>query len=125
MSFLLSGGLSILQAMQLSAKAAGNSVLENKIMAARTLVSQGAKLSSSLEGLPPTFLQLISTGEQSGQLSEVLKRAAISYEAEFDRKLQRLVGLLEPSLILFMGVVVGLIVIAILLPIFELNQLIK
>ncbi|MBI4687149.1 MAG: type II secretion system F family protein [Nitrospirae bacterium] len=125
MSFLLSGGISILQAMQLGAKAAGNSALENKVMAARTLVSQGAKLSDSLEGLPPTFLQLISTGEQSGQLSEVLNRAAISYEAEFDRKLQRLVGLLEPSLILFMGIVVGFIVIAILLPIFELNQLVK
>ncbi|MBI5050373.1 MAG: type II secretion system F family protein [Nitrospirae bacterium] len=125
MSFLISGGLPILQAMQLSAKAAGNAVLENKIMAARSMVSQGAKLSISLEGFPPTFLQIISTGEQSGQLAEVLKRAAVSYEAEFDRKLQKTVSLLEPSLILFMGLIVGFIVLAVLLPIFELNQLIK
>lgn len=125
MSFLLSGGLPILQAMQLSAKATGNAVLENKIMAARNLVSQGARLSASLGAFPPTFLQIISTGEQSGQLSEVLRKAAVSYEAEFDRKLQKAVNLLEPSLILFMGLIVGFIVIAVLLPIFELNQLIK
>ena len=125
MSFLISGGLPILQAMQLSAKAAGNAVLENKIMAARNMVSQGAKLSTSLEGFPPTFLQIISTGEQSGQLAEVLEKAAASYEAEFEGKLQRTVTLLEPSLILFMGLIVGFIVLAVLLPIFELNQLIK
>lgn len=125
MSFLLSGGLPILQAMQLSAKATGNAFLENKIMSARNLVSQGARLSSSLEGFPLTFLQIISTGEQSGQLSDVLKKAAKSYETEFDRKLQGAISLLEPSLILFMGLCVGFIVIAVLLPIFELNQLIR
>lgn len=125
MSFMLSGGLPILNAMQSAAKVTGNAVLENKIMSAQNLVSQGAKLSTSLEGLPPTFLQIISTGEKSGQLAEVLKRAAIFYEAEFDKKLQRAISLLEPILILFMGLIVGFIVIAVLLPIFELNQLIK
>ena len=125
MSFLLSGGLPILNAMQLTATAIGNTVLKNKIMDAQNLVSQGARLSTSLEGFPPMFLQMISTGEESGQLAEVLRRASISYEAEFDRKLQRVVGLLEPVLILFMGLIVGFIVIAVLLPIFELNQLIK
>ncbi|MBI5050568.1 MAG: type II secretion system F family protein [Nitrospirae bacterium] len=125
MSFLLSGGLPILQTMKLSAKVTGNITLENKIMTARGLVSQGARLSNSLEGFPPTFLQMVSTGEQSGQLAEVLKRAAAYYEVEFERKLQRLTSLLEPSLILFMGLIVGFIVAAVLLPIFELNQLIK
>lgn len=125
MSFLLSGGFPILNSMQSAAKAIGNTKLENKIMNARSLVSQGAKLSTSLEGFPPTFLQMLSTGEESGQLTEVLKRAAMSYEAEFDRKLSRAISLLEPTLILFMGLVVGFIVIAVLLPIFELNQLIK
>ncbi len=125
MSFLLSGGLPILAALQLTAKTTGNAVLEKKIMAAQSLVSQGAKLSNSLEGFPPTFLQIISTGEKSGQLAEVLKKSALSYEAEFDKKLQRAVSILEPILILFMGLVVGFIVTAVLLPIFELNQLIK
>lgn len=125
MSFLLSGGIPMLSALQLTAKVTGNTVLENKIMSAQNLVSQGAKLSTSLEGFPPTFLQIISTGEKSGQLAGVLKKAAISYEAEFDKKLQRAISLLEPILILFMGLIVGFIVIAVLLPIFELNQLIK
>jgi general secretion pathway protein F len=125
MSFLLSGGLPILSAMQLTARAMGNIILESKIMSAQNLISQGAKLSASLEGFPPTLLQIIQTGEQSGKLPEVLKRASLSYEAEFDRRLQRAIGLLEPSLILLMGLIVGFIVIAVLLPIFELNQLIK
>jgi general secretion pathway protein F len=125
MSFMLSGGLSILHAMKSAAKATGNVVLKNKIMSAQNLVSQGARLSTSLEGFPPTLLQIISTGEKSGQLSDVLKRAAIFYETEFDKKLQRVISLLEPALILFMGLIVGFIVIAVLLPIFELNQLIR
>ncbi len=125
MGFLLSGGLPILKAMQLTSKATGNVVLENKIMTAQTRVSQGAKLSSSLEGFPPTLLQLISTGEHTGKLPEVLQKTAESYEAEFDRKLQRAISLLEPVLILVMGLVVGFIVVSVLLPIFEMNQVMK
>lgn len=125
MGFLLSGGLPILKAMQLTSKATGNVVLENKIMAAQTRVSQGAKLSSSLEGFPPTLLQLISTGEQTGKLPEVLEKTAGSYESEFDRKLQRVISLLEPVMILVMGLVVGFIVVSVLLPIFEMNQVMK
>jgi general secretion pathway protein F len=125
MGFLLSGGLPILRAMQLTSKATGNAVLEKKIMAAQELVSQGAKLSTSLEGFPPTLLQIISTGEQTGKLPEVLQKTAESYEAEFDRKLQRAVSLLEPVLILTMGLIVGFIVVAVLLPIFEMNQIMR
>ena len=125
MSFLLSGGVKILDALNLTSKATGNAVLENRIMSARNVISQGGKLSNCLEGFPPTFLQFISTGENTGQLPEVLLRAANSYEADFDKKLMRLISLLEPALILFMALVVGFIVIAVLLPIFELNQLIK
>ncbi|MEN8262392.1 MAG: type II secretion system F family protein [Nitrospirota bacterium] len=125
MGFLLSGGLPILYAMQLASKATGNVVLEKRIMSAQNLVSQGAKLSTSLEGFPPTLLQIIATGEQTGTLPEVLKRTADSYEAEFDRKLQRAIGLLEPSIILLMGMVVLFIVLAVLLPIFDLNQMMQ
>ncbi len=123
MGFLLSGGLPILNAMQLTSKATGNTVLEKKILAAQELVSQGARLSASLEGFPPTLLQIIATGEQTGKLPEVLKRTADSYESEFDRKLQAGISILEPVLILAMGLIVGFIVLAVLLPIFELNQM--
>ena len=125
MGFLLSGGMPILQAMKLTGKATGNVVLENKIVEAEIRVTQGAKLSNSLEGFPPTLLQIISTGEETGKLPEVLKKTSESYEADFDRKLHRMISLLEPSLILVMGLVVGFIVVAVLMPIFELNEMMR
>jgi general secretion pathway protein F len=67
----------------------------------------------------------MSTGERSGKLTEILTKAADSYEEEFTRKVQRALSLLEPGMILLMGFIVGLIVLAVLLPIFQLNQLIK
>ncbi len=121
--FLLSGGLQILNAMQLAAKSIGNTVLEKKVIEAKEKVSQGASLSASLEGFPPTLLQIITTGEKTGKLAEVLMKTSESYEAEFDRKLQGAIGLLEPVLILTMGLVVGFIVVSVLLPIFEMNQI--
>ena len=125
MSFLLSGGVPILKAMQITAGATGNARLEKRIVSAQKSVSQGASLSASLEGFPPTLLQIISTGEQTGNLPEVLRRTSASYEEEFDRKLLRAIGLLEPALIIIMALVVGFIVLAVLLPIFEMNQLIR
>jgi general secretion pathway protein F len=122
MGFLLSGGLPILKAMHLTSKATGNTVLEQSILTAQEHVSQGAKLSSSLEGFPPTLLQIISTGEQTGKLPEILMKTSESYESEFERRLQRVVSVLEPALILAMGLIVGFIIISVLLPIFELNE---
>jgi general secretion pathway protein F len=125
LGFLLEGGLPVLRALELSAKSIGNQVLEMKVMEAGKHVAEGARLSASLEGFPPVLLQLISTGERSGQLIEILKNAADSYEEEFSRRVQKVLTLLEPAMVLFMGLIVGLIVLAVLLPIFQLNQLVK
>jgi general secretion pathway protein F len=125
LAFLLEGGIPVLRALDLSAKSLGNKLLEMKVIEAGKRVAEGARLSASLEGFPPVLLQLISTGERSGQLTEILESAADSYEEEFSRRVQRALSLLEPAMILFMGFVVGLIVLAVLLPIFQLNQLIK
>jgi general secretion pathway protein F len=125
LSFLLEGGLPVLRSLELSAKSIGNKVLEKKVIEAGKKVAEGARLSTSLEGFPPVLLQLISTGERSGKLIEVLKNAAHSYEEEFSRRVQKSLSLLEPSMILLMGLIVGFIVLAVLLPIFQLNQLIK
>jgi general secretion pathway protein F len=125
LGFLLEGGLPVLRALELAAKSIGNSVIETKVLEAEKRVSEGARLSASLEGFPPVLLQLISTGERSGQLVDVLRNAAISYEEEFSRKVQKALSILEPAMILCMGIIVGLIVLAVLLPIFQLNQLIK
>jgi len=125
LGFLLEGGLPVLRALELSAKSIGNQVLQMKVMEAGKHVAEGARLSASLEGFPPVLLQLISTGERSGQLIEILKNAADSYEEEFSRRVQKALSLLEPAMVLFMGLIVGLIVLAVLLPIFQLNQLVK
>jgi general secretion pathway protein F len=125
LGFLLEGGIPVLRALDLSAKSIGNQALEQKVIDSGRKVAEGARLAASLEGFPPVLLQLIATGERSGQLVEILKNAAASYEEEFSRKVQRALSFLEPAMILCMGFLVGLIVLAVLLPIFQLNQLIK
>jgi general secretion pathway protein F len=125
LGFLLEGGLPVLRALDLAAKSVGNKQIETRIAEAGKCVAEGARLSASLEGFPPVLLQLISTGEKSGQLIGILNNAANSYEEEFSRQVQKALSFLEPAMILLMGVIVGLIVLAVLLPIFQLNQLIK
>lgn len=125
LSFLLEGGIPMLKALQISSRSTGNKALETMILNAEKKVSEGAKLSTSLEGFPPVFIQLISVGEKSGSLAESLRKAADSYDTEFSRRMNRAVAILEPALILSMGIVVCFIVLAVLLPIFQLNQLIK
>lgn len=125
LGFLLEGGLPMLRALSLSAKSMGNRVLEESVLNAERRVAEGQSLSSTLEGFPPVFLQLIATGEKSGRLPETLSRAAQSYEEEFNRTVNRAVSLFEPAMMLVMGLVVLFIVLAVLLPMFQLNQLIK
>ena len=125
LGFLLEGGLPMLSALSLAAKSMGNRELEASVRDAERRVAEGQSLSSTLEGFPPVFVQLIATGERSGRLPETLKRAADSYEEEFNRKVNRAVSLFEPAMILVMGLVVLFIVLAVLLPMFQLNQLIK
>lgn len=125
LGFLLEGGLPVLRALKLSAKAMGNKALEGSVIDAWKKVSEGQRLSASLERFPPVFLQMVATGERSGRLPETLNRAADSYEEEFKRRVNWAVSIFEPAMILFMGLVVGVIVLAVLLPMFQLNQLIK
>ncbi len=124
LGFLLKGGIPVLKALELSAKASGNTLLQEKVLRAMDRVSEGASIASSIEGVSPVLRQLISTGERSGRLPELLIRAADSYKEGFVRWAEQAASLLEPVLILFMGLVVGFIVFGILLPIFQLNQLI-
>lgn len=125
LGFLLEGGLPVLKSLELSAKSVGNAILERSILDAAQKVAEGAGISASLEEFPAVLLQLISTGERSGTLPGILGKAADSYEEEFGRKIQKMLSLLEPAMILIMGIIVGFIVLAVLLPMFQLNQLVK
>ena len=125
MEVLISGGLPVLTALKLSASSMGNKALEAGLLQAGEKIAEGQTIASSLQGFPPVFVRLVATGEKSGKLAETLKRAASSYEEEFNRKVDRTVSIFEPAMIIVMGLMVCFIVLAVLLPIFQLNQLVK
>ncbi|MCX8030616.1 MAG: type II secretion system F family protein [Thermodesulfovibrionales bacterium] len=125
LSFLLEGGIPLLKALSISSRSTGNKALELAILETESKIAEGLRLSNSLKGFPSVFTQLISVGEKSGNLAESLKKAADTYEQEFNRKMIRIITILEPTMIITMGLIVCFIVLAVLLPIFQLNQLIK
>ncbi len=123
--FLLSGGISLLKALDLAARSTGNTVLKDILSGAAAKITEGSSVAASLDQLPPVLRQMIATGEKSGELPKLLDRAADAYEEEFSKRVQTMLSLLEPSMIVIMGLVVGFIVFAVLLPIFEMNQLVR
>lgn len=123
--FLLSGGIPLLKSLDLSARSSGNAVLKRDLSSAAKKITEGQGVSASLETLPPVLRQMIATGEKTGRLPDLLQKAADAYEEDFSKKVQTMLSLLEPSMIVIMGLVVGFIVFAVLLPMFQMNQLIK
>ena len=125
---LLKGGVQFLKALEITAEAVGNNNFREMIGAAVKDCTGGSALSASLKAsglLPPVVVHMIGVGERSGSLDEMLLKTAEAYDAEFENGVKKSLTLLEPVLILVMGVVVGFIVLAMLLPIFELNQVIR
>jgi type IV pilus assembly protein PilC len=128
LSALLGGGVPIIDALRITAKTAGNRVVENAVMAARERVMAGHTLGERLKDsgvFPPMVVQMVIVGEQTGALDNMLAKVADYYEDEVDVAVAGLTSLLEPLLIVFLGVVIGGIVIAIYLPIFKVVTLVK
>ncbi len=126
-SILAGSGVPILESMRISGNVISNIPMREAVGDAALRVREGAPIGKSLavSGLfPPMCIHLISSGEASGQLEEMLERAATNQEREVDGTIAALLNVLQPLLILVMGGFVLLIVLAILMPIFELNQLI-
>jgi general secretion pathway protein F len=124
---LLASGVPLLSALGIVSHLVSNTLLRRALEEARASVQEGESLATPLKrcGLfPAMFIQMIIVGERSGELEELLSRAAEAYDEEVATALARLTSLLEPLTILVMGGVVLFIVLAILLPIFELNQLV-
>ncbi len=127
-SILTASGVPVLEAMRISAQVMSNLPMRKAVEEATARVREGAGIAASLEQsgyFPPMTTQLVASGEASGKLEEMLERAAINQESEIETLIAALLGLFEPLLILFMGGVVLVIVLAILLPIFDLNQLVQ
>ena len=125
---MLTSGVPILDAMQVVARSMGNKVIEGEILSARSSIEQGNTLSSSLEGkrsLPLLMIRMIAAGEKSGRIDEMLESVAETYDDEVETTLATLTSLMEPFLMVFLGVIIGGIVVAMFLPIFKIGNVVS
>ncbi len=119
---LLSSGVSILDALNITAKTSGNMVLQNAIKKSMVSIAEGETITSPLKDsgvFPPMVTQMISVGEKTGGLDEMLSKIADFYEDEVDAAVAALTSIIEPVIIVFMGGMIGAILIAMYLPMFD------
>ena len=127
-SILAASGVPILDAMRISSQVLVNLPMRDAVAEASDRVREGAGISQSLAAsgyFPAMTIHLIASGESSGKLEEMLERSADSQEREMEALLGTIMGLFEPLMILFMGATVLVIVLAIMMPILDMNQLVK
>jgi len=125
---LVQSGVPILDGLRITARTAGNKVVEKAVLQCRAAVTEGTTLAEPLRVsgvFPPMVTQMISVGEQTGALDAMLSKIADFYDDEVDTAVSTLTSLLEPIMIVFLGVVVGGLVVAMYLPIFKLVTLVK
>lgn len=123
---LVKSGVPILQALETVAKTAGNRVIEIAIMSAREAVKEGERIAVPLKKaniFPPMVVQMVAIGEETGNLDAMLTKIADFYDQEVDNAVKALTSMIEPIIIVVMGLVIGFIVIAMFLPMFELGSL--
>jgi type IV pilus assembly protein PilC len=119
---LISSGVSILDGLEITAKTSGNRVIQDAIMESRSSIAGGDTIAAPLKKsavFPPMVISMIAVGEQTGGLDEMLTKIADFYDEEVDAAVSGLLALMEPVMIVFLGVVVGGMVIAMYLPIFD------
>jgi len=127
MSILLASGVPILEGLSITARTAGNKVIERAIMEARISISEGKTVAEPLEKsgvFPPMVCQMVAIGENTGALDSMLKRVGDFYEDEVDNSVANLTALMEPVIMIVLGIVLGGLVISMYLPIFQLGSLI-
>lgn len=127
LSTLLSSGVPVLTALEIVRTIVANEVMARVIDDARVAVREGDALAAPLKAsgeFPPMMTHMIAIGEKTGQLEAMLKNVADSYDAEVDAKVSTLTAVLEPILIVAMGLMVGFLVVALLMPMLQMNQLI-
>ncbi len=125
---MVSSGINILDALQISAETSNNEVIREAILDVKSQVEKGVNLSIALSKhhiFPPMLINMVAIGEQAGNLDEMLSKVADFYEEEVDRTVDGLTSLIEPLMIVFIGGVIGVIIIAMYLPIFKIGELIR
>lgn len=123
LSTLTRGGTPILLALEITGKVVGNTRFQEVISQVESRVEQGEDLATPLEEaqlLPPLFIQLLEVGEETGALDEMLGQAADFYEEEVENKAKNLTTLLEPAIVIILGVVVGVLLVTTILPLYDL-----
>jgi type IV pilus assembly protein PilC len=124
---LVKSGVPILEALETVAKTSGNKVIEGAVLNARDAIREGEKIADPLQKsgvFPPMVMQMISIGEESGNLDLMLMKIADFYDSEVDTAVEGLTSMIEPLVIVVMGVVIGAIVIAMFMPIFNMSSLV-
>jgi type IV pilus assembly protein PilC len=125
---LISSGVSILDGLEITAKTAGNRVIHDAVMASRNSIAGGETISAPLEKskvFPPMVISMIAVGEQTGGLDEMLSKIADFYDEEVDVAVSALLSLMEPMMIVILGVIVGGMVVAMYLPIFDMMNAVQ
>jgi general secretion pathway protein F len=125
---LVQNGVPLLSALEIVRNIVNNTLIAEAIDSAMEQIEAGKSLAAPLSQsrwFPPIAVQMISVGEQSGELETMLNKIADIYERETESKIIAMTAMLEPVMILAMGLSVAFIVVSILLPIFEMNQLIR
>jgi type IV pilus assembly protein PilC len=125
---LVSSGVSILEGLEITAKTAGNQVVHNAVMESRQSIAGGETIAAPLEKskvFPPMVISMIAVGEQTGGLDEMLSKIADFYDEEVDVAVGALLSLMEPAMIVILGVIVGGMVIAMYLPIFDMMNAVQ
>ncbi len=125
---LISSGVSILDGLEITAKTAGNRVIHDAVMESRASIAGGETIAAPLEKskvFPPMVISMISVGEQTGGLDEMLSKIADFYDEEVDVAVGALLSLMEPLMIVVLGVIVGGMVVAMYLPIFDMMNAIQ
>lgn len=125
---LISSGVSILDGLEITARTSGNRVVQDAIMGSRASIAGGDTIAGPLQKsnvFPPMVISMIAVGEQTGGLDEMLTKIADFYDDEVDAAVSALLSLLEPIMIVFLGVVVGGMIVAMYLPIFDMVNAVK
>lgn len=115
--------------MEISAKASGNKVIEDVVLEMRDDITAGKSLTEVLKSrpelFPPIFIQMVNVGESTGATDDMLNKVSDFYDEEVDTAVSNLMNMLEPALIVFLGVTIGFIVISLYLPIFKMGEVIS
>jgi len=122
MGTMLSSGVSILESLEIVAKTAGNMVIEAAVYKVRSGISEGRTMSEPLSEtgvFPSMVVQMISVGEQTGALDSMLEKIADFYDKEVDQAVDNLTAMIEPIMMVFLGTVIGGLVVSMYLPIFK------